>query len=57
MILKNELIKYDGDLSDTIFCTEGVKQGEILSSYLFNYFINELLEKCTDLKIGARING
>ena len=49
--------KYLLILRVSIFCTEVVKQGGILSSYLFNYFINELLEKCTDLNIGARING
>ena len=51
------IVKYYNNLSDPITCTEGVKQGGILSSYLFNYFKNELLEKCTDLNIGASING
>ncbi|CAF0969983.1 unnamed protein product [Brachionus calyciflorus] len=51
------IVKYDNNLSQPITYTEGVKQGGILSSYLFNYFINELLEKCTNLNIGASING
>ncbi|CAF0972572.1 unnamed protein product [Brachionus calyciflorus] len=51
------ILKYDNNLSDPIICTEGDKQGGILSSYLFSCFKNELLEKCIDLNIRATING
>ncbi|RNA15284.1 RNA-directed DNA polymerase from mobile element jockey-like [Brachionus plicatilis] len=36
--------------------TKGVKQGGILSHYLFNFFINEILTECTELNLGASIN-
>ena len=51
------VVKYDGQLSDVLQCTEGVKQGGVLSPYLFNFFINELIENCTNFNIGASLNG
>jgi hypothetical protein len=51
------LVNYLGVRSGTIDCTEGVKQGGVLSPYLFNYFINELLTRCTNENIGAFVGG
>ena len=36
--------------------TEGVKQGEVLSPYLFKFFINEMTTNCLDLKIAPKIS-
>ena len=51
------IVKYDGKKSDPIDICEGVKQGGILSPYLFNFFINDLLTNCTELGVGCSIQG
>ena len=49
------IIKYENQISEIIRITEGVKQGGVLSPHLFNFFIDELIQACTSLKIGCRI--
>ncbi|CAF0727404.1 unnamed protein product [Brachionus calyciflorus] len=51
-----ERIKINGQTSDNVFISEGVKQGGILAPYLFNFFINDLIKNCTEKNIGAKIN-
>ena len=48
-------VKIDGELSNEFEITEGVKQGGILSLYLFNYFINDLLKEIEEQRLGANI--
>lgn len=48
-------IKYDEEKSNIFTINEGVKQGGVLSPYLFNFFINELINKCIKLNVGAKI--
>ncbi|RNA10825.1 hypothetical protein BpHYR1_048848 [Brachionus plicatilis] len=43
------------EISKVIIKVEGVKEGGILSLYLFNFFIDQTLSVCTDLKVGAKI--
>ena len=50
------MVKYDGLTSHVFNISEGVKQGGVVSSYLFNFFINDLIENCVNLDIGAKIN-
>ncbi len=38
------VVKMNNKTSEMYKTTEGVKQGGILSPYLFNYFINDLIE-------------
>ncbi|CAF0922180.1 unnamed protein product, partial [Brachionus calyciflorus] len=49
------IVKYENQISEIIRITEGVKQGGVLSPHLFNFFIDELIQACTSLKIGCRI--
>ena len=45
----------DGQLSDIFSITGGVKQGGILSPFLFNYFIDDLIRGCDELNIGCKL--
>ena len=49
------IIKYNGDKSNKILINDGVKQGGILSGYLFNYYMNDLITNCVNLNIGCKI--
>ena len=44
-----------GITSEVFKVTTGVKQGGILSPFLFNFYINDLFDICLNYKIGARI--
>ena len=46
----------DGLLSDMFTISFGVKQGGILSPFLFHAYIDELIYYCTDANIGAIFN-
>ena len=49
------IVKLNQLISNCFSITEGCKQGGILSSFLFNFFINDMLTKCLNAKIGAKI--
>ena len=51
----NIIIKYNGETSKKIKTNDGVKQGGILSGYLFNFYMNQLIEDCLKLNIGCKI--
>ena len=48
-------VKIDGNTSKEFVIKEGVKQGGILSPYLFNFFMNELLDESDNMNLGATI--
>ena len=47
------IVYVDGIFSERFSTSEGVKQGGILSPFLFNFFIDELLSMCNDSNLGA----
>ena len=49
------VVKLNKLISTTYKTSEGCKQGGVLSSFLFNYFINGMLEECLDSNLGAKI--
>lgn len=51
----NALVKWNGHCSEVFHVTRGTRQGSILSPYLFNIFINGLLNKLQSLEIGVMI--
>jgi hypothetical protein len=48
-------IFFENKLGDPINISEGVKQGGILSPFLFNFYTNDLLEAITKQNTGAQI--
>ena len=48
-------VKINYELSSEFIIKEGVKQGGILSPYLFNYFMNDLLNENDKKNLGASI--
>ena len=51
------IVKIGAEKSEAYRTTEGVKQGGVLSPYLFNFFINAMIEECLEMNIGASIGG
>ena len=49
------IVKMDGMVSEPYKTTEGAKQGGVLSSFLFNYFINDMIKNCLEKNIGAKL--
>ena len=53
--LSKIIVKINDKKSDQIKISEGVKQGGILSPFLFNFFIDDLIRSCVDSGLGARM--
>ena len=52
----NKAMIVNDNINSQIFeIKTGVKQGGILSPYLFNLFIDDLIQECTSANLGARI--
>ena len=51
------IVSVEGVKSREFRTTQGVKQGGKLSPYLFNYFIDELIQSNNSLNVGAQIGG
>ena len=49
------IVRSEGKKSDKFKTSEGVKQGGILSPFLFNFFINDLIEDSLKLNVGAKV--
>ena len=50
-------VRWGNSKSESFFAANGVKQGGILSPYLFNFYMNGLSEKLNKLPIGCWIGG
>jgi len=48
-------LSYEDNILEAFIINCGVKQGGILSPFLFNAFIDDLVTECTDMNIGALI--
>ena len=51
----NGIVKWNGTRGDSFNITRGTRQGSIISPYLFNIFINQLLYDLQSSDAGARI--
>ena len=49
------VVKKDSEFSELFNINTGVKQGGILSPYLFNFYINDMIKICIEKNIGAQI--
>ena len=48
-------MNYDDNKSKMIPTVDDCKQGGIISGYLFNYFMHDLIKQCIDLGKGCNI--
>ena len=48
-------VRIGGSVSDKFRVLEGVKQGGVISPFLFNFFIDDLIQDCVKLDVGAFI--
>lgn len=49
------MVKIGNELTKRFVIKEGVKQGGVISPFLFNYYINDLLINIDELNLGAKI--
>ena len=49
-------IKWNTCLSESFTCTNGVKQGGVLSPYLFNFYLNKLSTELNEINVGCCLN-
>ena len=49
------LTKYNQNLSKLIRIEDGVKQGGFISGYLFNFYMDDLINECISLDIGCKL--
>ena len=50
------IVKINNNRSNIYNTSQGCKQGGILSPYLFNFFVNDLLEEVIKLNIGCKLD-
>ena len=50
-------VRWNGILSQGFTVTNGIRQGGVLSPYLYNAFVDELSERLTKLGVGCLIDG
>uniref|UniRef100_A0A7M5XB23 Reverse transcriptase domain-containing protein n=1 Tax=Clytia hemisphaerica TaxID=252671 RepID=A0A7M5XB23_9CNID len=56
LYLKGEAnVKYRNHFSDTFRLSQGVRQGSILSPYLYNLYTEEIIENIHNLKVGTQL--
>lgn len=57
LYLKGEAnVKYRNQLSETFHLSQGVRQGSILSPYLYNLYTEGIIDNVHNLKVGAQLS-
>ena len=49
-------VKYANFIGEEFLIQSGVRQGGVLSSIIFNYYINDCLEKVASMEVGCKLN-